>query len=216
MVPQSKLNRALIAVAASAFLTATAVVPAVADVRPAPVSSPSDDPYPHGGRHDGDHGRDHGRDHDRDHRGDGGYDHGHDHDRDHRGDGGYDHDRDHRGDHDRDHRGEGGYNHGRDHRHHHGRRHDDHRLHNARHHHYRGRVIARHGLNVRQRPTTHSRVVGWHANGSILRIRCAVRGESINGNPRWYLLTDGTYGWSSARYVRTLGHAPRWCGHRHH
>ncbi|MCQ4042092.1 hypothetical protein ACFOSC_14760 [Streptantibioticus rubrisoli] len=208
MVPQSKLNRALVAVAASAILTAGAAVPALADVRPASVSSPTDDPHHHDGRHDRDrdHDRDHDHDRDRDRDRDNGGDHGRDqHGRDHRGDGDRDHGRYPRG----DHRGEGGYGHGRDA---HGR-HDDHRLHSGRHHSYRGRVIARRGLNVRQRPTTHSRVLGWHANGSILSIRCAVRGESIYGNQRWYLLTDGT--WSSAHYVRTLGRTVRWCAYRH-
>ncbi|MEU1623948.1 hypothetical protein ABZ746_01085 [Streptomyces sp. NPDC020096] len=41
-----------------------------------------------------------------------------------------------------------------------------------------------------------------------------VRGESINGNPRWYLMADGKYGWSSSRYIRDIGRTPRWCAHR--
>ncbi len=76
---------------------------------------------------------------------------------------------------------------------------------------YKGRVIANGGLFVRARPNTHSRIVGWHARGSIVTIKCKVNGENIGGNPRWYLLNDGTYGWSAARYIRNIGPAPRWC-----
>ncbi|WP_344183502.1 SH3 domain-containing protein, partial [Streptantibioticus ferralitis] len=107
--------------------------------------------------------------------------------------------------------------HDRDHnRRHDHRRKEDRRQDNRRHHHYRGRIIAHSGLNVRQRPTTHSRIVGWHAHGSIVSIRCMVRGESINGNSRWYRMTDGKYGWSSGRYIHDLGRTPRWCTHNAH
>ncbi|MBY8886745.1 SH3 domain-containing protein [Streptomyces sp. PTM05] len=76
---------------------------------------------------------------------------------------------------------------------------------------YKGRVIANGGLFVRERPTTNSRVVGWHAKGSVVGIKCKVNGQNVNGNPRWYKLTDGTYGWSAARYIVNIGPAPRWC-----
>jgi len=76
---------------------------------------------------------------------------------------------------------------------------------------YRGRVIANGGLYVRTQPNTNSRVIGWHAQGSIVSIKCKVNGENINGNRLWYLLTDDSYGWSSARYIQNIGPAPRWC-----
>ncbi|MEU1628581.1 SH3 domain-containing protein [Streptomyces sp. NPDC020096] len=109
-----------------------------------------------------------------------------------------------RGDH-RDHR-----NQGRDHD---GRRHQP--EHNW-HHGFQGRVIAHGGLNVREMPTTHSRIVGFNAEGSLVSIRCKVNGEWIKGNPRWYKLTDKTHGWSSARYIRNVGPAPDWCHDHDH
>ncbi|MGW7003184.1 SH3 domain-containing protein [Streptomyces sp. NPDC054933] len=104
-----------------------------------------------------------------------------------------------RGDH-RDHR-----NQGRDHD---GRRHQP--EHNWRHD-FQGRVIAHGGLNVREMPTTHSRIVGLNAEGSLVSIHCKVNGEWIKGNPRWYKLTGKTHGWSSARYILNVGPAPEWC-----
>ncbi|MFH8571515.1 SH3 domain-containing protein [Streptomyces sp. NPDC017993] len=76
---------------------------------------------------------------------------------------------------------------------------------------YKGRVIAKTGLLVRSGPSTHHRVVGSNPYGKIVHIVCKVNGENVNGNPRWYKLSDGKYTWSSARYIVNIGKAPRWC-----
>jgi hypothetical protein len=33
----------------------------------------------------------------------------------------------------------------------------------------------------------------------------------VRGNPVWYLLTNGTWAWGSARYIANVGPAPRSC-----
>ncbi|GAA2400430.1 hypothetical protein GCM10010420_28890 [Streptomyces glaucosporus] len=82
---------------------------------------------------------------------------------------------------------------------------------------YRGRVIARSGLNVRTHPNTRSRVINTLPYGKIVHIECKVRGENVNGNNLWYKL-DRDYhrhnGWVSARYVTNIGPAPHFCHHR--
>ncbi|MCX5205695.1 InlB B-repeat-containing protein [Streptomyces sp. NBC_00237] len=76
---------------------------------------------------------------------------------------------------------------------------------------YKGRVIARTGLLVRDRPDQGGRVIGKLPTGKIVGITCKVKGQTVDGNPRWYRLTDGTYAWSSARYITNIGTAPHWC-----
>ncbi|GAA2998371.1 SH3 domain-containing protein [Streptomyces fulvorobeus] len=76
---------------------------------------------------------------------------------------------------------------------------------------YRGRVTARTGLLLRDRPTRSSRIVGKVPYGAVVHIFCKSRGDNVDGNNRWYLLTDGTWAWGSARYIANIGTAPRWC-----
>ncbi|MFD5894617.1 MULTISPECIES: SH3 domain-containing protein [unclassified Streptomyces] len=76
---------------------------------------------------------------------------------------------------------------------------------------YKGRVTARTGLLLRDRPTRSGRVIGSAAYGSIVHILCKTRGDEVNGNDRWYLLTDGNWAWGSAAYIENIGKAPRWC-----
>ncbi|MFD6534267.1 SH3 domain-containing protein [Streptomyces sp. NPDC060184] len=76
---------------------------------------------------------------------------------------------------------------------------------------YRGRVIARPSLLLRDRPTRSSRVVGEVPYGTIVDIFCKTRGDNVDGNDRWYLLTNGTWAWGSARYIENIGAAPDWC-----
>lgn len=78
-------------------------------------------------------------------------------------------------------------------------------------HEYKGRVIARTGLLLRDRPTRSSRVIGTAEYGQIVHIFCKTQGDNVNGNNRWYLLTDGTWAWGSAAYIENIGEAPRWC-----
>ncbi|MFF3749535.1 SH3 domain-containing protein [Streptomyces sp. NPDC002018] len=76
---------------------------------------------------------------------------------------------------------------------------------------FRGQVTARTGLLLRDKPTRSSRVVGELGYGDIVRIFCRVVGDNVDGNNRWYLLADGSYAWSSARYIRSIGELPHWC-----
>ena len=47
-------------------------------------------------------------------------------------------------------------------------------------------------------------------NGEIVNIFCRTTGQTIDGNRYWYLLTNGTWAWGSARYINTWK-TPRWC-----
>lgn len=47
--------------------------------------------------------------------------------------------------------------------------------------------------------------------GEIVSIFCKTAGQNVQGNPLWYLLTDGTWAWGAARYIDNIGAAPRWC-----
>jgi hypothetical protein len=67
-----------------------------------------------------------------------------------------------------------------------------------------GTIVSRTDLNVRQSPTTRSPAVGSLSPGSQDRVQCAVRGQSVNGNPDWYWLV-GAQAWASAAFVDTGG-----------
>ncbi|MFR9674202.1 SH3 domain-containing protein [Streptomyces sp. TR06-5] len=79
---------------------------------------------------------------------------------------------------------------------------------------YWGKVIARTGLKVRSGPSQHHKWVGSLKYGEVIKIRCKVNGQWIDGNPRWYKLYDGNYMWASARYIKNIGAAPHYCHHR--
>ncbi|MDG9702300.1 SH3 domain-containing protein [Streptomyces sp. DH37] len=86
----------------------------------------------------------------------------------------------------------------------------------SRHHTYKGRVIARSGLNVRTHPNTHSRVLATLPYGKVIHIECKVRGQNVAGNNLWYKLDRKHHhhdGWVSARYVVNIGPAPHYCKH---
>ncbi|WP_274562008.1 SH3 domain-containing protein [Streptomyces spiramyceticus] len=76
---------------------------------------------------------------------------------------------------------------------------------------YKGRVTAKKGLLLRDKPTRSSRVIGFKRHGAIVRIFCKTTGGNVRGNNHWYLLTDGTWAWGSAKYIENIGRAPRWC-----
>lgn len=76
---------------------------------------------------------------------------------------------------------------------------------------YRGVVTARGGLWLRDRPDRGSRRVRFVRQGQAVSIFCRTRGGYVDGNPFWYMLTDGTWAWGSARYINTVGPTPRWC-----
>ncbi|MER5431238.1 SH3 domain-containing protein [Streptomyces sp. NPDC002588] len=75
---------------------------------------------------------------------------------------------------------------------------------------YRGRVTASR-LLLRSRPTRASQVIRTVHRGEIVSIFCKTSGQNVQGNPLWYLLTDGTWAWGAARYIDNIGEAPRWC-----
>ncbi|MFB0618246.1 SH3 domain-containing protein [Streptomyces sp. AGS-58] len=76
---------------------------------------------------------------------------------------------------------------------------------------YQGVVTARGGLWLHDRPDRGSRRVRLVPEGETVSIFCKTGGEAVRGNPLWYLLTDGTWAWGSAAYIRNVGPAPRWC-----
>ncbi|MGW1271299.1 SH3 domain-containing protein [Streptomyces sp. NPDC002491] len=74
----------------------------------------------------------------------------------------------------------------------------------------RGRVTADE-LLLRSAPTRASQVIRVAFRGEIVSIFCRTVGQDVQGDTHWYLLTDGTWAWGSARFIETIGAAPRWC-----
>lgn len=74
----------------------------------------------------------------------------------------------------------------------------------------KGEVTARTGLILRSAPTRGSAVIRVAKYREIVKIYCRTQGQNINGNRQWYLLTDGTWAWGSARYIDARK-TPRWC-----
>ncbi len=75
---------------------------------------------------------------------------------------------------------------------------------------YKGVVTAQR-LALRSAPTRGSQVIRYAHKGDIVSIFCKVPGDKVDGNPLWYLLTDGTWAWGPARHIDNIGPAPRWC-----
>ena len=75
---------------------------------------------------------------------------------------------------------------------------------------YKG-VVTASTLNLRSAPNRGSQIIRTAHKGEIVSIFCKTPGQTINGNPLWYLLTDGTWAWGAARYIDNIGAAPRWC-----
>ncbi|APY86373.1 SH3 domain-containing protein [Streptomyces alfalfae] len=76
---------------------------------------------------------------------------------------------------------------------------------------YKGRVIAKNGLLLRNAPHRGSRVIRSVPYGKVVTIFCKTRGDRVGNNDLWYLLTDGTWAWGSAHYIVNIGKVPRWC-----
>ncbi|MFJ2263415.1 SH3 domain-containing protein [Streptomyces sp. NPDC087844] len=76
---------------------------------------------------------------------------------------------------------------------------------------YKGRISAPGGLHLRDKPTRSSAVIGFAEYGEVVSIFCKTPGQSVKGNPLWYLLADGTWAWGAARYIDNIGASPRWC-----
>ncbi|MEV0849219.1 SH3 domain-containing protein [Streptomyces sp. NPDC049954] len=75
----------------------------------------------------------------------------------------------------------------------------------------KAQVVARSGLLLRDAPTRGSAVIRHEPYGAIVHIYCRTEGDTVDRDNKWYLLTDGTWAWGSARYIKTIGAAPRWC-----
>ncbi|MGP3984146.1 SH3 domain-containing protein [Streptomyces sp. KR80] len=80
---------------------------------------------------------------------------------------------------------------------------------------FHGKVLAKKGLNVRSAPNTHARVIRVLKHGAIVKIKCKVNSQVIDGNPRWYRLADGSWAWASARYIKNLDGIPPFCRKPH-
>ncbi len=72
-------------------------------------------------------------------------------------------------------------------------------------------VVTADTLALRSAPNRGSRIIRFAHRGDVVKIFCKTGGETVRGNPRWYLLTDGTWAWGAARYIDNIGPAPRWC-----
>ncbi|MGV9450414.1 SH3 domain-containing protein [Streptomyces sp. NPDC003635] len=75
---------------------------------------------------------------------------------------------------------------------------------------YKG-VVTANTLLLRSAPNRGGQVIRTAHRGEIVKIFCKTVGQNIQGNPLWYLLTDGTWAWGAARYIDNIGPAPRWC-----
>ncbi|WP_406169579.1 SH3 domain-containing protein [Streptomyces canus] len=72
-------------------------------------------------------------------------------------------------------------------------------------------VVTASSLPLRSAPNRGGQIIRWADRGEVVSIFCKTNGQSVQGNRQWYLLTDGTWAWGPARYIRTIGTAPRWC-----
>ncbi|MFF0010006.1 SH3 domain-containing protein [Streptomyces sp. NPDC005374] len=75
---------------------------------------------------------------------------------------------------------------------------------------YKG-VVTASSLALRSAPNRGGQIIRWAANGDSVTIFCKTGGQNIDGNSTWYLLTDGTWAWGSARYIHVFGATPRTC-----
>ena len=75
---------------------------------------------------------------------------------------------------------------------------------------YRG-VVTASSLALRSAPNRGGQIIRFAQRGEVVSIFCRTNGQSVQGNRQWYLLTDGTWAWGSARYIRDLGPSPRRC-----
>ena len=75
---------------------------------------------------------------------------------------------------------------------------------------YRG-VVTASSLALRSAPNRGGQIIRYANRGEIVTVFCRTNGQNVQGNRQWYLLTDGTWAWGSARYIRDLGPSPRRC-----
>lgn len=75
---------------------------------------------------------------------------------------------------------------------------------------YQGTTTKKPSVNLRQGPSSNTKLVGKLAYGKTIETICKVNGTKVGGNPRWYQLEDGRF--VAARYVKNLvGDIPPYC-----
>nr|WP_202510646.1 SH3 domain-containing protein [Streptomyces sp. SID5643] len=72
-------------------------------------------------------------------------------------------------------------------------------------------VVTADTLALRSAPNRGSQIIRFAHRGDVVKIFCKTGGETVQGNALWYLLRDGTWAWGAARYIDSIGPAPRWC-----
>ncbi|MFC9681745.1 SH3 domain-containing protein [Streptomyces sp. NPDC056948] len=75
---------------------------------------------------------------------------------------------------------------------------------------FRG-IVTADTLALRSAPNRGSQIIRFAHRGDIVKIFCKAPGQTVQGNPLWYLLADGTWAWGAARFIDNIGPAPRWC-----
>ncbi|MWA08435.1 SH3 domain-containing protein [Streptomyces sp. BA2] len=71
----------------------------------------------------------------------------------------------------------------------------------------KGKVISKAGVNVRQKPTSNSRITGAYRSGQTIDLICRKAGQPVAGNRTWYRVKT-PQGWVTARYVKANGAVP--------
>ncbi|MFI8830459.1 SH3 domain-containing protein [Streptomyces afghaniensis] len=72
-------------------------------------------------------------------------------------------------------------------------------------------VVTANTLALRSAPNRGSQIIRFAHRGDVVSIFCKWEGESVQGNRTWYLLTDGTWAWGSARFIDPIDRKPRRC-----
>jgi hypothetical protein len=68
----------------------------------------------------------------------------------------------------------------------------------------KGKVTSRSRLAVRAKPTRNSTRLDWLQPGEVVDIKCWSRGQSVDGNRRWYRLGISTPEWVAGRYIKII------------
>ncbi|WAL99198.1 SH3 domain-containing protein [Streptomyces sp. Je 1-369] len=72
----------------------------------------------------------------------------------------------------------------------------------------KGTVTSRIGVNVRQYPTSNSKIVGSYRYRQVIDLVCKkTNGQPVNGNRVWYKVNKPN-GWVTARFVKNHAEVP--------
>ncbi|MBR8643723.1 SH3 domain-containing protein [Streptomyces tuirus] len=72
-------------------------------------------------------------------------------------------------------------------------------------------VVTANTLALRSAPNRGSQIIRFAHRGDVVHIFCKWEGERVQGDPTWYLLTDGTWAWGSGRFIDPIDRKPRRC-----